>query len=202
MVMRMRLVSGASLVHIAAMKHAQLTGRKVPPINNASTVRTWDINCSPIVSIVHQYPSDKQSLLRPVYALDSEIQTETGTRSSFTQRGTLSYLAALQTSLDFALMELKTGYLMLDSVCRILFQKVEAKLGASRLGAMDPNGSGTTHTTRSYTMVLAVLGELEDVEGIRARIGDPSLKVPMPLADVAQEFVTAYVRDGAVGIPK
>lgn len=67
---------------------------------------------------------------------------------------------------------------------------------------MDPNDSWTTHTTRSYTMVAAVLCELEDVEGVRARIGNPSLTVPTPLADVAQEVLTAYIRDGAVGIPK
>jgi hypothetical protein len=99
-------------------------------------------------------------------------------------------------------MELKTDYMTLDSVCRVLFQKMEAMLGASRLGPMDPNDAWTTHTTRSYTMVLDVLGELENVEGIRARIGNPSLKVPTPLADIAQEILSAYVRDGAVGIPK
>jgi hypothetical protein len=51
-------------------------------------------------------------------------------------------------------------------------------------------------------MVAAILCELENVEGIRARIGNPSLTVPTPLADVAQEVLAAYVRDGAVGIPK
>jgi hypothetical protein len=202
MVTRMRLASGASLAHIASMMRAQFTGRKVTSIDSASTVRTWDITCSPIVSILRRYLSDEESLLRTVYALDSEIQKETGTRSSFIQLGTVPFLAALQTSLEFASMELKTDYMTLDSVCRVLFQKMEAMLGASRLGPMDPNDAWTTHTTRSYTMVLDVLGELENVEGIRARIGNPSLKVPTPLADIAQEILSAYVRDGAVGIPK
>jgi hypothetical protein len=89
MVTRMRLASGASPAHIASMMRAQFTGRKVPSINSASTVRTWDITCSPIVSILRRYLSDEESLLRTVYALDSEIQKETGTRSSFIQLGTV-----------------------------------------------------------------------------------------------------------------
>jgi hypothetical protein len=51
-------------------------------------------------------------------------------------------------------------------------------------------------------MVVATLHKLEDVDDIRGRISNPSLTVLSPLADVAQEVLSAYVRDGAVGIPK
>lgn len=58
-VKRMRLPSGAPLVHVSAMKRVQFTGRKVPAINNVSITRTWDIECGPIIRILRRYLSDK-----------------------------------------------------------------------------------------------------------------------------------------------
>jgi hypothetical protein len=113
------------------MKRAQFTDRKFPLINNVSIVRTWSTNCSPIVGILRHYLSNQQSLLRTVYAMDTEIQRKTEARSSFIQRGAVPFLAAPKTALGFALSELKTDYLPLDSVCRVLSKRMKANMSLS-----------------------------------------------------------------------
>jgi hypothetical protein len=200
---RMRLATGVSLVHIATMQRARLSGRKVPATSHTSrSDRNWDLHAGKLIAFLRDYMHQRESLLRTLHAMDAEIQKSTGAWSPFLEHGTVSFLEALQPALMNAFDELNKDYLTLDSACRALFRKMDLKMSDSQVGVVDPSDSWNTHSIRSYQIAIAVISELREVEQIRERVGKPSLQVPTPLADVAQKVLDSYIKSGAVGIPK
>ena len=200
------LATGASVVRIAANKRAYLEGCEPrTTVRQGSSKRTYRIQPSKLISLLREFVADKKPLLNPLHEMDKELRKDFTTAwSSYIENGTISFLEASRPELQSATQqEFGSLYLVLDTVFRVLFRKMEAQMMtqnvSNELREMFKAESWDTHNNQSFNMTVLVLKELHTAE-VRCKMTG---RYPAtPLADIAEREVKAYIDAGAKGVPR
>ncbi|KAH7069169.1 hypothetical protein BKA63DRAFT_556486 [Paraphoma chrysanthemicola] len=164
-----KLAVGRSLAHIMEGRRAGSTGRRVSVTSHIrKNERNWEAKPSELVQLLRDYIHGRKSLLQILYPMEDIIRRSTGAWQSYIENGTISFLHALEPALKGVQEEIQFDYLTLDTVCRSLFRRIDGRL-RTRLPPMKHVESWEKQTTQSYDIVLAILNELVELEGIRKR---------------------------------
>jgi hypothetical protein len=193
MLTKFQLGAGKSIAYLSASKRHQFkksTGRNIPA---ASTSKKWDMRSSIVSLILREYVHGRQSLVATIYRLDAYLAKQNGVERQLVEGGdVLAFLVTLPAALEDIVSKMRLDYITLDAACRVLFEKMDKRMGNVPVGGEDSQQSWGVMTYSSYEIVWDVLLEMQSAE--------QGPVAAMPLMNVAVKLLKTYIASGGQGI--